>query len=109
MTPQTPDMMDDQKTRASAWFRSLRDQIVAAFEGLEDTQATGPFADRAPGRFEVSETKRTSDDGSDAGGVDGPIPPFLAPHAGIAFAAASCQLSPIGPQWAGGRTSFFSG
>ncbi|MZR13482.1 oxygen-dependent coproporphyrinogen oxidase [Maritimibacter sp. DP07] len=62
------DMMDDQKTRASAWFRDLRDQIVAAFEDLEDTQETGPFAQAPAGRFEVTPTTRTSDDGSDAGG-----------------------------------------
>lgn len=62
------DDFDDRKARASAWFRELRDQIVAAFEGLEDAQSTGPFADRPPGRFEVSETRRHSDDGSDAGG-----------------------------------------
>ncbi|MGV6839349.1 MAG: oxygen-dependent coproporphyrinogen oxidase [Planktomarina sp.] len=62
------DNFDDRKARASAWFRELRDQIVAAFEGLEDTQKTGPFADQPSGRFEVTETKRTSDDGSDAGG-----------------------------------------
>jgi coproporphyrinogen III oxidase len=36
----------------------LRDRIVAAFEGLEDSHATGPFAERDPGRFEVTETKR---------------------------------------------------
>ena len=59
---------DSRKARASAWFRELRDQIVAAFEALEDSQVTGPFADRPPGRFEVSETRRASDDGSDAGG-----------------------------------------
>ena len=62
------DKMDDQKTRASAWFRDLRDQIVAAFEGLEDTQTTGPFADQPAGRFDISETSRASDDGADAGG-----------------------------------------
>ncbi len=59
---------DSRKARASAWFRDLRDQIVAAFEALEDSQTSGPFADRPPGRFEVSETRRASDDGSDAGG-----------------------------------------
>ncbi len=59
---------DSRKARASAWFRDLRDQIVAAFEALEDSQISGPFADRPPGRFEVSETRRASDDGSDAGG-----------------------------------------
>jgi coproporphyrinogen III oxidase len=62
------EQFDNHKTRAAAWFRQLRDDIVAAFEGLEDTQATGPFADRPAGRFEVTETTRASDDGSDAGG-----------------------------------------
>jgi len=58
----------DEKRRASTWFRTLRDEIVTAFEGLEDSHTQGPLSDAAPGRFEVSETKRTSDDGSDAGG-----------------------------------------
>ncbi|MCK8483396.1 oxygen-dependent coproporphyrinogen oxidase [Aliiroseovarius sp. S2029] len=62
------DTMADPKSRASTWFRDLRDQIVAAFEGLEDTQTTGPFATQPAGRFEVSETTRRSDDGTDAGG-----------------------------------------
>ncbi|SDX50761.1 oxygen-dependent coproporphyrinogen oxidase [Litoreibacter albidus] len=62
------DDFDTKKAQASAWFRSLRDDIVAAFEGLEATQATGPFADQPAGKFEVSQTKRSSADGSDAGG-----------------------------------------
>ena len=60
--------VDERKTRASGWFRELRDRIVAAFEDLEDAQATGPFAGEPAGRFEVSETRRKSDDGADAGG-----------------------------------------
>lgn len=58
------DLIDDHKARASAWFRSLRDDIVAAFEDVEATHG----GDAPAGRFEVSETKRGSDDGSDAGG-----------------------------------------
>ncbi|MEM9343033.1 MAG: oxygen-dependent coproporphyrinogen oxidase [Pseudomonadota bacterium] len=58
------ELFDDRKARASAWFRELRDQIVAAFEGLEDSHS-GPGQ---AGRFEVSETQRQSEDGSDAGG-----------------------------------------
>ncbi|WP_171103963.1 oxygen-dependent coproporphyrinogen oxidase [Ruegeria sp. HKCCD7255] len=61
-------MFDTEKATASAWFRQLRDDIVAAFESLEDNHHTGPFSDAEPGRFEVKETKRQSDDGSDAGG-----------------------------------------
>jgi len=60
--------MDNQKARAAAWFRELRDQIVARFEALEDSQTAGPFSDQPTGRFDVSETKRASADGSDAGG-----------------------------------------
>ena len=52
---------DTEKTQASEWFRSLRDQIVAEFHALEDRHG-------GAGRVEVSKTKRTSDDGSDAGG-----------------------------------------
>ena len=55
----TPDF-DEKKARASAWFRSLRDEIVAAFEGLEDSQTEGPMASLPAGRFEVSVTKRAS-------------------------------------------------
>jgi coproporphyrinogen III oxidase len=47
------DIFDDRKSRASTWFRSLRDDIVAAFEALEDAQG----GDAPAGRFEVSETR----------------------------------------------------
>ena len=62
------EQFDDRKARASAWFRVLRDRIVAAFEALEDTTRTGPFADLPAGRFDVSETRRAAPDGGDAGG-----------------------------------------
>jgi coproporphyrinogen III oxidase len=62
------DIFDERKARASAWFRTLRDRIVAGFEALEDSQTEGPFAALPAGRFEVTETRRASDNGSDAGG-----------------------------------------
>ncbi|MBT8411127.1 MAG: coproporphyrinogen III oxidase, partial [Octadecabacter sp.] len=62
------DDMIDQKAEASAWFRTLRNEIVQAFEALEDSQTTGPFADQPAGRFEVTETTRQGDAGEDAGG-----------------------------------------
>ncbi len=65
---QIPDAMEEQKIRAAAWFRGLRDEIVAAFEKLEDEQETGPLAAQPAGRFEITETRRASEDGSDAGG-----------------------------------------
>ena len=55
--------MNGEKAAASAWFRDLRDQIVTAFEALEE-QAAG----EAPaGRFEVRETTR--DGGAGGGGL----------------------------------------
>lgn len=53
------DDFEPRKRRAAAWFRSLRDQIVAAFEGLEDSHG-GPGA---PGRFEVTPTTRADGGG----------------------------------------------
>lgn len=62
------DMLTAEKNRASDWFRELRDQIVAAFEDIEDRHDGGPRADAPAGRFTVDNTRRTSEDGSDAGG-----------------------------------------
>ena len=58
------DPFDERKARAAAWFRQLRDDIVVAFEDLEDRHQSADAA----GRFDVSQTKRHSEDGSDAGG-----------------------------------------
>ncbi|MEM6488610.1 MAG: oxygen-dependent coproporphyrinogen oxidase [Pseudomonadota bacterium] len=60
--------MAPQKATAAAWFAELQDRIAAAFERLEDEQATGPHADLAPGRFERSETRRATEAGDDGGG-----------------------------------------
>ena len=57
-----------EKNQASGWFETLRDQIVTAFEALEDSQTDGPTADMPAGRFERTATTRSADDGSDAGG-----------------------------------------
>ena len=45
----------EEKQLASGWFRSLRDQIVAAFEELEETHTEGPFNDLVPKKFEVKQ------------------------------------------------------
>ncbi|SHI77425.1 oxygen-dependent coproporphyrinogen oxidase [Wenxinia saemankumensis] len=67
-TTPRPDPRHDERTRAAAWFRTLRDEIVAAFERVEATHDAGPGSDLPAGRFEVTETRRASEDGSDAGG-----------------------------------------
>ena len=61
-------LMETEKSTAAAWFEDLRDQILAAFEGLEDRQTVGPTADLPAGRFTQTKTTRTADDGGDAGG-----------------------------------------
>ena len=61
-------MFEVEKNTASEWFSALRDQIIETFVALEQSHRTGPGADNAVGEFEVVETRRLSDDGSDAGG-----------------------------------------
>lgn len=56
------EALEQHKKTASAWFEALRDQICAAFEGLED-QHDGPNRDLPPGRF-----KRTAWDRPGGGG-----------------------------------------
>src|SRR3984957_11371532 len=44
------DKIEARKKRARAWFEALRDQIVAAFEAVEDAlPATAPLADLPAG------------------------------------------------------------
>ena len=49
------ETFEGRKAEASAWFRSLRDRIVAAFEDLENRAAP---AGSLPARFEVTPTTR---------------------------------------------------
>lgn len=58
------DDFEDRKTRAAAWFRQLRDDIVAAFEGLE---ASHSDTSAPVGAFELRETER--DGGAGGGGL----------------------------------------
>lgn len=59
--------LEARKTQATAWFKSLRDQICAAFEKLED-DLTGPNADQTPGRFERKSWERPDSDEDKGGG-----------------------------------------
>ena len=60
--------MDDQKARAAAWFRALRDDICTRFEALEDALNGGPHAAMEAGRFTRKTTKRDDGAGGDGGG-----------------------------------------
>ncbi len=60
--------MDERKTKASTWFRTLRDNICKSFEDLEDALTGSEFADQEPGRFEVTPWDRPQENGVDSGG-----------------------------------------
>ncbi len=64
-----PADLDDRKTRARAWFETLRDDICRAFETLEDELPAGlPESQMAPGRFVRTPWKRTDHSGEPGGG-----------------------------------------
>jgi coproporphyrinogen III oxidase len=57
--------IEQRKEQARAWFESLRDRIVAAFEAVEDAlPAAAPLADRPAGRFKLTPWHRTDHTGS---------------------------------------------
>ncbi len=62
-------LAETMKPRAKAWVETLRDQICAALEQLED-EAPGPFFDeaKAPGRFVRTPHARINHDGTPGGG-----------------------------------------
>jgi coproporphyrinogen III oxidase len=63
------DKIEARKKQARAWFEALRDQIVAAFEAVEDAlPASAPLADRPPGRFTRTPWSRTDQSGAAGGG-----------------------------------------
>jgi coproporphyrinogen III oxidase len=62
-------IIDQRKEQAKAWFETLRDRIVAAFEAVEDAlPATAPLADRPSGRFTRTPWSRTDHAGTPGGG-----------------------------------------
>jgi len=61
--------LEQRKDQAKAWFETLRDRIVAAFEVVEDAlPATAPLADRPAGRFVRTPWGRTDHTGTPGGG-----------------------------------------
>ena len=61
--------IESRKARARSWFESLRDDICAALEAVEDAlPANAPLGERAPGRFARTPWQRTDHSGSPGGG-----------------------------------------
>ncbi|WP_297513695.1 oxygen-dependent coproporphyrinogen oxidase [uncultured Caulobacter sp.] len=66
----TDQDLETKKARAKAWFESLRDQICAAFERLED-EAPADLYPGAPGRFERKPWERPAGGGGVMGLMHG--------------------------------------
>ena len=62
-------MNKEYRDRARFWFESLRDDICAAFESIED-DLSGTYSDRPAGRFQRTPWERSSEQpGGGGGGV----------------------------------------
>ncbi len=69
LRPGLPSDIEEKKDQAKAWFAQLRDQIVGAFERVEDEGEGKPGADDRPaGRFKLIPHERTNLDGTPGGG-----------------------------------------
>ena len=63
------DKIEARKKQTRAWFETLRDQIVAAFEAVEDAlPASAPLADHPAGRFTRTPWSRADHSGTPGGG-----------------------------------------
>jgi len=67
-------VIDDHKSRARNWFETVRDDICAAFEQLEDDAAAQLYSGNA-GRFERTPWDRSDHGGEPGGGCGCRAPP----------------------------------
>ncbi|MGH6666176.1 MAG: oxygen-dependent coproporphyrinogen oxidase [Pseudolabrys sp.] len=63
------ETLEQRKTRGREWFETLRDDICAGLEALEDAlPAKAPLGDKPPGRFVRMPWSRTDHSGTAGGG-----------------------------------------
>ncbi|MBE0579377.1 oxygen-dependent coproporphyrinogen oxidase [Devosia sp.] len=67
-----PDDIAAKQATAQAWFRALRDRIVAAFEQIE-TDVQGPNAHLPAGKFEITPWDRKAGGGGEMGMLHGRV------------------------------------
>jgi coproporphyrinogen III oxidase len=65
----TQNLLGERQTRARAWFETIRDEICAAFEAVEDAlPASAPLGHLSAGRFRRTPWRRADHSGAPGGG-----------------------------------------
>lgn len=88
--------LDAQKARARAWFESLRDQICAAFETLEDEAPAELYGDK-PGRFELKPWDRPAGGGGVMGMMRGRLFEKVGVHVSTVFGTFPPEMAKTMP------------
>ena len=86
-------MTDDRKAAARAWFESLRDEICAAFETLED-EASASLYPGEPGRFVKTPWRRGENGADQGGGVAGLMRGRFFEKVGVHVSTVCGEFSP---------------
>jgi coproporphyrinogen III oxidase len=87
-----PDDIEDKKARASAWFKSVRDDLCTAIETLED-EVTGSHADMPPGRFERENWDRPAGGGGEMSIIKGRVFEKMGVHISTVFGEFSPEFA----------------
>ncbi|MEH0198184.1 oxygen-dependent coproporphyrinogen oxidase [Caulobacter sp. CCNWLY153] len=88
--------LDAKKARARAWFESLRDQICAAFETLEDEAPAELYGDQ-PGRFELKPWDRPAGGGGVMGMMRGRLFEKVGVHVSTVFGTFPPEMAKTMP------------
>lgn len=87
----TTDLYADKKSRASAWFRELRDQICAEFEAIE-RDAPDALYPGEPGRFIFEDWERKQENGG--GGTGGMLRGRVFEKCGVHISVVKGEFTP---------------